>query len=40
MAINRQAGVREERIVFWHWVGDVTTAVNVSIAVMGLGADN
>lgn len=37
MGINTAAGVREERIVFWHWVSDVTTAFNLSITVMGLG---
>lgn len=37
MGINTEAGVREERVVFWHWVGGVTTAFNLSITVMSLG---
>ena len=39
MGINREAGVREERLVFWHWMGDVTSAFNLSITVVGLGVD-
>lgn len=35
---KQEAG--EEWLVFWHWVGDVTTAFNLSITVMGLGVDN
>lgn len=37
---KREAGVREEQLVFWRGVGDVTSAFNLSITVMGLGAYN
>lgn len=40
MGINREARVREDLLVFWHCVGDVTSAFNLSITVMGLGVDN
>ncbi len=39
MGINMEAGVTEEWPAFWHWMGDVTSAFNLSITVVGLGAD-
>ena len=40
MGINREAEGRDEQLVFSNWVGDVNTAFNLSITVMGLGVDN
>lgn len=39
MGIKSEVVAVKEQLAFWQWVGDVTTAFNLSITVVSLRAD-